>query len=63
MSTTKRSWCSPGSVLRSVAVVAVAATSLVWIDTGGHVEAADLIPRSSFRPMPVLGRAVRAISR
>ena len=41
--TSKRLWCSPGKVLRSVAVVAFAAASLVWIDSGGQVEAADMV--------------------
>ncbi len=43
MTASKRAWCSPGKVLRSVAVVAFAAASLVWIDSGGRVEAADLV--------------------
>ena len=43
MSTSKRGWCSPGRLLRSVAVVAFAALGLVWFDTGGHVQAADLV--------------------
>ena len=39
MSEPKKAW----KLLRSVAAVAFAATSLVWIDSGGHVEAADLV--------------------
>jgi uncharacterized membrane protein len=42
MSSTQRGWCSPGRLLRSAAAVVIAATGLVWIDSGGHVEAADL---------------------
>jgi uncharacterized membrane protein len=42
MSTNKR-WCSPGRLLRSVAVTAIAATSLVWVDSDGRVDAADLL--------------------
>ena len=43
MSTAKRGWCSPGRLLRCAATVAIAATSLVWIDSGGRVQAADLV--------------------
>ena len=43
MSKSERGWCSPAKVLRSVAAVVIAATSVVWLDTGGHVEAADLV--------------------
>ena len=43
MSTSKRGWCSPGKLLRSVAVVAFAAMGLVWFDAGGQVQAADLV--------------------
>jgi uncharacterized membrane protein len=43
MSTSQHVWYSPGRLVRSVAAVAFAATSLVWIDSGGHVEAADLV--------------------
>ena len=43
MSTSRRGWCSPGRLLRSAAAVAIAATSLVWIDSGGRVQAADLV--------------------
>lgn len=43
MSTTKLGWCSPGRLLRCAATVAIAATSLVWIDSGGRVRAADLV--------------------
>ncbi|MEO8267957.1 MAG: NEW3 domain-containing protein [Ilumatobacteraceae bacterium] len=42
MSTTKSGWCSPGTLLRCAAAVAIAATSLVWIDSGARVQAADL---------------------
>jgi uncharacterized membrane protein len=43
MTESKKAWCSPGNFMRSVAVVAFAAASLVWIDSGGHVDAADLV--------------------
>ena len=43
MSKSERSWCSPAKLLRSLAAVAIAATSVAWLDTGGHVEAADLV--------------------
>ena len=43
MSTAKRAWCSPGRLVRCAATVAIAATSLVWIDSGGRVQAADLV--------------------
>lgn len=43
MSTSKRGWCSPGKLLRSVAVVAFAAMGLVWFDGGGPVQASDLV--------------------
>ena len=43
MSTSQRGWCSPRGLLRSVAVVAIAVTSLVWVDSGGRADAADLV--------------------
>ena len=43
MSKSERGWRSPARLLRSATVVAIAAMSVVWIDTGGHVEAADLV--------------------
>ena len=43
MSKSERGWRSPARLLRSVAVVAFAATSMVWMDAGGRVEAADLV--------------------
>ncbi len=43
MSTSKQGWCSPGRLLRSVAVVTFASFGLVWLDSGGHVQAADLV--------------------
>jgi hypothetical protein len=43
MTESKKAWCAPGKILRLVAVAAFAAASLVWIDTGGHVDAADLV--------------------
>ena len=43
MSTAKRGWCSPTRLLRCAAAVAIAATSLVWIDSGARVQAADLV--------------------
>jgi uncharacterized membrane protein len=43
MSTSKRGWCAPGRIVRSVAMVVVATTGLLWVDAGAHVEAADLV--------------------
>jgi uncharacterized membrane protein len=43
MSTSKRGRYMSGRLLRAVAAVAICATTLVWIDSSGHVEAADLI--------------------
>jgi uncharacterized membrane protein len=43
MSKSERGWRSPARLLRSAAVVAIAATSVVWMDAGEHVEAADLV--------------------
>jgi uncharacterized membrane protein len=43
MATSQRSWGSPGKLLRSVAAVVIAVAGLVWIDSGGRVEAADLV--------------------
>ena len=43
MSTSKRGWKSPATLARAVAITAFAATSLVWVDSAGHVQAADLV--------------------
>ncbi len=43
MSTSKRGWKSPTRLARSVAVVAFAAASLVWVDSAGKALAADLV--------------------
>ena len=43
MSTTKRGRYTSGMLLRAMATVAMCALSLVWIDSGGRVEAADLV--------------------
>ncbi len=43
MSTSKRGSCSSGRLLRSVAVVVVATTALVWMYSAGRAEAADLV--------------------
>ncbi len=43
MPTSNRGWKSPARLARSAAIVAIAATSLVWIDSGGHAQAADLV--------------------
>lgn len=43
MTTSPQRWCSPGKLVRAIAAVAFAATSLAWIDPGGRVDAADLL--------------------
>ena len=43
MSTSARVRYTSGTLLRAVAAIAICATSLVWIDSSGHVEAADLV--------------------
>jgi uncharacterized membrane protein len=43
MSKSERGSCSPARLLRSAAVVAIAATGVMWIDAGGQAEAADLV--------------------
>jgi uncharacterized membrane protein len=43
MSTSKRGRYASGTLLRAVAAVAICATTLVWTDSSGNVEAADLI--------------------
>ena len=43
MSTSKRGRFTSGTLVRALAAVAICATTLVWIDSSGHVEAADLI--------------------
>jgi uncharacterized membrane protein len=43
MSTSTRVRFASGTLIRAMAAIAICATSLVWIDSSGHVEAADLI--------------------
>jgi uncharacterized membrane protein len=43
MSTSKRGRYASGTLLRAVAAVAICATTLVWTDSSGNAEAADLI--------------------
>jgi uncharacterized membrane protein len=43
MSTSTRVRFASGTLIRAMAAIAICATSLVWIDSSGHVEAADLV--------------------
>ena len=43
MSTSKRGRYTLGTLLQAVTAVAICTAGLVWIDSGGHVEAADLV--------------------
>ena len=48
MSTSNRGRGPRGVILRTLAAVAIASASLVWIDSGGHVAAADLVVSTPF---------------
>jgi uncharacterized membrane protein len=43
MSTSKRGRYTLGTLLQAVTAVTICTAGLVWIDSGGHVEAADLV--------------------